>query len=356
MLEDANQKENILQVEKPENIEIENNKAPETLIQETQSFISETTDSVLKESENLSQQFNGPEIQTAISESNSQIIEASQDANKQIENIDIEKSNKDEQNEKTPEDFKNAIEILLKELDKIENIVEGGYVTTYGSFTEKTSGGEDVFVDTLSWFDTAPRGFGGTGGELRQRLVLIAKDTANKIIGLRLSNLEHISEDNCNLEASGEIITKIRGHGFSTTIDRVFEEVLTIIANEQKQSSFGSNFDIKWKVENANLGRLKDDIKNKKYNERELKTKKEEQKRWQSIYGENGKLGFKKEGGEENNYLYSKIIKPTLDDGAPRYETETKKSEVDHKNFLIRKSVDMPTLQKIKESLKECLT
>lgn len=352
MLEDANQKENILQVEKPENIEAEDNKAPETLIEETRSFISETTDSALKDAENLSQQFNSPEIQTAISESNSQIIEASQNANQQIENIDIEKPNNDEQNEKTQEDFKNAIEILFKELDEIENIVKGGYLTTYGSFTEKTSGGEDVFVDTLSWFDTAPQGFGGTGGESRQRLVLIAKDITNKIVGLRLSNLKHISENSCNLEASGEIITKIRKRGFSTAIDRVFEKVLSIIANEQKQSLFGSNFDIKWKVENANLRRLNDGIRDNKFNEEELKTKEQEQKRWQSIYGENGKFGFKKESDKEDNHIYSKIIKPTLDNGAPRYEIEEKKSTVNHEDFLIRKPIDMSTFQKIKESLK----
>ena len=244
---------------------------------------------------------------------------------------------------------------LLKDLEKPEASVEKGYVSTYGSFAEKTSSGQDVFCDTLTWFDTTPFTLESVGGEIRQRLVLIAKDLTNKIIGFRFSDLKSISEDNCSLEASGEIITKIRGGGFSTAIDRVFEKVLTIVANEQKQSLFGSNFNIKWKVENANLRRIKEDIKNKKYNEQELKTKEEEQIRWQSVYGENGKLGFKKEECGENNDLYSKIIKPTIDDNTPRYETESEKSSVDQKDFLIRKPIDTQTFQKIKESLKESL-
>jgi hypothetical protein len=259
----------------------------------------------------------------------------------------LEKDKKNMEGAKeTPEDFRKACCLLLEVLEKQEKTAKEGYIFTYGSETEKTSRGETILVDTLSWLDR-----NDAFDDIKKRLVLIATDPTNKkIIGLRLSDIQKGSlskdeeEDNYinNENVRGEILTRYRGEGIATAVDTVFMRILTKVANEYKQNYPGS-YQLNWNVENQNLKRIEE--KNnliKPITKTDIKNK-EEQKRWQSLYGEGGKFGFSK----LNDYDYTKTIQPDITD-----ESLSKDQSIySKKNFM--KPVDLNKFQEIIESLKE---
>jgi hypothetical protein len=247
---------------------------------------------------------------------------------------EIEKSL--DQGKETPENFIKAARVLLESLRAQEKEAEAGYVFSYDSITEKTSQGKEIKVDTLSWISDD-----GFATDNKRRVVLVATNPVDgKVVGLRLSDIrpDGLTQDKekgyVNKEkVSGEILTRLRGEGIAPALDNAFVKVITKIANYYKQE-FSGEHQFDWSVENANLKRL-----NRKKEEGlsgdELKELENEQKRWQSVYGEAGRFGFKK----TDEYNYIKTIEPQLEEGKT-YEPE---------------KVDMEKYKKIEAALEECV-
>jgi hypothetical protein len=181
----------------------------------------------------------------------------------------------------------------------------------------------------------------GFATDNKRRVVLVATNPVDgKVVGLRLSDIrpDGLTQDKekgyVNKEkVSGEILTRLRGEGIAPALDNAFVKVITKIANYYKQE-FSGEHQFDWSVENANLKRL-----NRKKEEGlsgdELKELENEQKRWQSVYGEAGRFGFKK----TDEYNYIKTIEPQLEEGKT-YEPE---------------KVDMEKYKKIEAALEECV-
>lgn len=250
--------------------------------------------------------------------------------------VQDKKESENNQEKETPENFKNAASILLRSLKSLEDTAEQGYVFSGESLVEKTSRGQEINVDYLSWM--ADEGF---ATDLKRRLVLIATDLADgRLVGLRLSDIKkdgfYVNENGeyVNQEkVTGEILTRDRGEGIAPALDSAFLKVITQLANYYKQEYPGNN-QLNWVVENANLKRL-EEKKAAGLSEPELKKLEEEQARWQSVYGENGKFDFKKT--DKNTYL--RTINPDIKEGES-YEMT---------------SVDMEKYKKIEKTLEECL-
>lgn len=287
------------------------------------------SDSVINEGEDMANSFMdlSQEENSQFSEIKSEITDLRTEAKADIEEIFNE-------NKETPENFKEAALVLLKSLRAKENAAKEGYVFTFGSSTEQTSQGKEINVDSLSWLSDD-----GFATDNKQRLVLVATDKIDgRVVGLRLSDIRKdgiFSDENGNYinkeKISGEILTRWRGEGLAPALDNAFLKTVTKVANYYQQN-FPANYQFNWEVENANLKRLEekktDGLSEDKSDELEL-----EQKRWQSVYGENGKLGFKK----DDEYKYSKIVEPKLEAGIS-YDME---------------KVDFEKYQKIEESLEE---
>ncbi len=256
--------------------------------------------------------------------------------------IDLQNSTKAEieknldTNKKTPENFVQAARVLLDSLKAKEKSAQEGYVFSSDPITEKTSQGKEIKVDSLSWISDD-----GFATENKRRIVLVATNPLDgKVLGLRLSDIRpdgFVKDENkgyVNKEKiTGEILTRLRGEGIAPALDNAFVKVITQVANHYKQE-FSGEFQFDWSVENANLKRL-----NKKKEEGlsgpELAELETEQKRWQSVYGEEGKFGFKK----TDEYNYVRTIEPKPEEG---------------KSYDLQK-VDMEKYKKIEAALEECL-
>ena len=222
--------------------------------------------------------------------------------------------NKPEMEKKSPKNFLRGIDVLDTSLSILEDDAKNGHVFTYPQMSEKTSQGKVLNIDVLSWNDTRGR----ENGDDRQAVTLIAKDSnSGEVVGIRLSyiskgELKYDKEKDdyvSKQKVSGEIITKLRGEGIAPALDNAFLKVITMMANDYKQR-FPGNTEFDWVVENANLKRLLAK-KEKGLTDSELRELETEQKRWQAIYGEGGKFGFKKTG----EYDYVKTIVPEVEAG-----------------------------------------
>ncbi|MEI6528825.1 MAG: hypothetical protein WCN88_00270 [Candidatus Falkowbacteria bacterium] len=237
---------------------------------------------------------------------------------------------------KTPENFSKSASLLLSALEGKEESAEKGYVFSYDPIMEKTSQGKEIKVDCLSWI-----GDDGFATDNKRRLVLVATNPIDgKVVGLRLSDIrpDGLSHDEkrgyINKEAiTGEILTRLRGEGIAPALDNAFLKTVTKIANYYKKE-FGGEHQFTWVVENANLKRL-NQKKEEGLSGPELEELETEQKRWQAVYGENGKLGFNK----IDEYRYEKVVQPDAKDGES-YEMQ---------------KVDMNKYHAIQSSLEECV-
>jgi len=237
---------------------------------------------------------------------------------------------------KTPENFTNAARVLLDSLKAREKSAEEGYVFSYEPIIEKTSQGKEINVDSLSWISDD-----GFATDNKRRLVLIATNPVDgKVVGLRLSDIrsDGLVKDEekgyINKEKiTGEILTRLRGEGIAPALDNAFVKIITQVANYYKQE-FSGEFQFDWSVENANLKRL-NQKKEEGLSGPELEELEIEQKRWQAVYGEEGKFGFKK----NDEYNYVRTIEPQLEEG---------------KSYDLQK-VDMEKYKKIEAALGECL-
>lgn len=235
---------------------------------------------------------------------------------------------------KTPENFTKAARILASSLKSIEKTAEAGYVFSYDQIEEKTSRGQEIKVDSLSWISDD----GVLTGKNKQRLALVAADAMGKIVGLRLADIREdgiFQDQDGNYvdkhDVTGEILTRFRGEGIAPALDRAFGEVLTQVANYYQQELAGRH-QLNWMVENANQKRL-EDKKQKGLPAAELAELEKEQERWQAVYGTGGKMGFRQTG----EHCYTKTIEARPETGKDY-------------NF---KPVDMEKFRKIQASLEE---
>jgi len=324
-------------LEKPENLEVESKpESPEAFDFEKNTAlikanIDQEAESALAEGEQI---FNTiPSVDEAEQKEFSDIKNEITDLQNNTQ-IEIEKNL--DTSKKTPENFVNAARTLLDSLKSQEKSAEEGYVFSYEPIIEKTSQGKEINVDSLSWVSDD-----GFATDNKRRLVLVATNPIDgKVVGLRLSDIrpDGLVRDEergyVNKEKiTGEILTRLRGEGIAPALDNAFVKVITQVANHYKQE-FSGEHQFNWSVENANLKRL-----NKKKEEGlsgpELEELETEQKRWQSVYGEEGKFGFKK----TDEYDYVRTIEPQLEEG---------------KSYDLQK-VDMEKYKKIEAALEECL-
>ncbi len=133
---------------------------------------------------------------------------------------------------------------------------------------------------------------------LEKSVVLFAQNGNGEIVGFRHVD---IARDKDSFEASGSIATSYRGEGIAHTLDSATSHLLTSLAAD-------GGIPVYWWVENGNLRRVK---KTEKMHTQStdpeakavLANVRDEQTRWQALYGAGGKLGFDKAG--------TKIIEPS---------------------------------------------
>ena len=344
--ESASQKEELVSLKLPEVVSEQLN---ETQTAETQ-FENKLVSEGYTETE-----IKGTEAELGVSNQlqsiNAEIQDLSDTLNKTAEN---------KEQKKVPENFLFNVKRLLVSLEKEKSAAERGYVYTLGETREKTSSGKELAINSIVYHYEGS--LMSVGEESKQNLVLTAKDVqSGDIVGLRLTTVEdrgsfaRDESDNLitNYKASGFIITKNRGEGVATALDKAYEKSLTKIMN--KRDNFSEQTyqgqlqhdpslvgqitrhpdQITWTVENKSLENLLK-LKNKlqaaeQYKEEdwvknlkeEIKEKEMEQERWLALYGDGGKLGMKlKYAGSEtlrdqehySRPTYEKIIRPNNTD------------------------------------------
>lgn len=122
------------------------------------------------------------------------------------------------------------------------------------------------------------------GGE---RAYLIAKDESGRIVGTIVSSLSHESRmirgrDGIFVTSEIKIIDK--GRGLAWPVEQAFQAFLQFCADRE-------NLPVLWSVENQNLAKLEEYRQTGEVDLARLASMEEEQRRWQALYGPNGKLG-----------------------------------------------------------------
>lgn len=226
---------------------------------------------------------------------------------------------------KIPEDFRDKGQNLLRSLKVLSKEIEGGknFIQTYGEMIEKTSGGKELLISNLL-YNFEPGVFP------RDSLVLIAKDLqSNKIVGLRIQEIDRITYKDGNkskypiVNVEGGIITSQRGEGIASSLDNALLKTLHNIINEIQKNSPENEHQINWSVSNDNLNELEElkklltEAKEKRRwetvekVEKQIALKKQEQERWQSLYGKDGKMKMVSFGiSPSGEKQYERIIKP----------------------------------------------
>lgn len=231
-----------------------------------------------------------------------------------------------EQNsEKIPEDFKFNAKRLFNSLAKEEQSAMEGYIYTVGQFKEKTSSGKNLLIDSILYHKNSDMFDLYTDA---MNLVLVAKDLeTNSITGLRLSTVDNkpksFAANTLDYDAHGFIVTKSKGTGVASALDRAYEQALKQVVNQRDAQSeeiyqgqiardpkLAEEYkrrpeQITWSVENKNLEELlklknklrhaseENDTENIERLRKQIEDKQAEQARWQALYGEGGKLGMK---------------------------------------------------------------
>lgn len=123
------------------------------------------------------------------------------------------------------------------------------------------------------------------GGE---RAYLVAKDEAGNVIGTRISSLFHekrIMRGKEGVLAKSKIKIVEKGQGLAWPVERAFLQFLQFYADSKR-------LPVVWKIENQNLERLEEYRAKEDANPAQLQSMEEEQKRWQVLYGNGGRLGI----------------------------------------------------------------
>lgn len=230
-----------------------------------------------------------------------------------------------EQNaETTPEDFKFNVKRLVASLEKQQESATEGYVYTVGQFKEKTSVGKELLIDSILYHKN-----GNMFDDVKAtNLVLVAKDLdTSSIEGLRLTTINDkpvsSAADTLDYKTQGFIVTKNKGAGVASALDRAYENALKLVVNQrdaQSEEIYQNQLvrdpelaeaykrrpeQITWSVQNKNLEEMlklenelrwasqENDTEKIELLKKQVEQKKKEQERWQALYGEGGKLGMK---------------------------------------------------------------
>jgi len=163
------------------------------------------------------------------------------------------------------EDYKKHLDREARELGQLLKDEKINFGPTYRVITSQ---GEEIEIRSV-FFEKQIVLSEETSREYR----LFAQDSTRNLLGnRRLAVYPPVNEGSPSIVV-GEIATAYRGKGIASAMELAANDLLQ---REAKRT----NHEILWKVENNNL----------------MRTNVEEQKRWQSMYGENGALGFDKKG------------------------------------------------------------
>lgn len=202
---------------------------------------------------------------------------------------------------KLPEGFRVFLVTAIGSLNALKEKLHKKELHTYGSLVEKNSSNRAFTVENIWWQGDAP--FINGRKNVERTMLLVGIDVlTKKIAGLRQLNLTKTNTG--KYEVEGEIQTGIRGIGAATAIDKGLIEILQKLSNELEQ-------EVSWKVTNAHLYNI-ENFKTKwdpymtgkkleEYKENLLR-KEEEQKRWQSLYGDEGTFGLTLNSGSLRVY------------------------------------------------------
>jgi hypothetical protein len=111
--------------------------------------------------------------------------------------------------------------------------------------------------------------------------LVLALDTEEKLAGFRIAHVGITPQD---LQVTSDIATAARGTGLATKLDMATLFLLRCQATRMRMP-------IEWMIENGNRRRLEKKVASG-LSEEELTPYREEQARWQALYGPEGKLGF----------------------------------------------------------------
>lgn len=143
-----------------------------------------------------------------------------------------------------------ALEYFLSESSGDENRLNPG-----PEYIARSSGGVDLVIKSV-FFDLQ---------EPRSRYMLIAEDQSGKVVGYRsMAMLETVD----SVSATGHISTLLRNMGIAMVLDSANLDVLRRISNSRAKS-------VQWMINDGNVTA----------DERSV-----EHKRWESLYGEDGKM------------------------------------------------------------------
>ena len=207
--------------------------------------------------------------------------------------------------------FKATAQAVLGKLEGLRHkIEEGNTVMTYGQFIEKDKQGKDISIETIQWNTNNPSN--GTRLWTLDELILIAKDSNGKVVGTKEIEFSKDIGENTVWEAESYVSVqeeergKKIGYSLSTTMIKVLQR----LANN-------TNTNVVLEVVNGNLEQLEKlkatDTTNFSDTEKielkkKIKEKKEEYRRWKTIFGHKQALGI---------IRGKKVITPNTDRAVP---------------------------------------
>ncbi|MFA6528043.1 MAG: hypothetical protein WCT46_00710 [Candidatus Gracilibacteria bacterium] len=137
-----------------------------------------------------------------------------------------------------------------------------------------------------TFLDVEPVVSGGVG----VRHVLMAKNQNGEMVGIRRSTISYVEGAYDRFEVGSKVIVKYRGRGLASAVENAFSQVLQWWADTFKK-------DVVERASNENLSNLYEAriAVNEGYGDPSFVTHlEEEQRRWQTLYGDSGKMGFEK--------------------------------------------------------------
>lgn len=113
---------------------------------------------------------------------------------------------------------------------------------------------------------------------------LVARNVAGEIVGMRIVPL---FQNDRSMDAFSKIIVRDKGKGYGSALDEVYVQLLQDFADEYDKN-------VVWNISNENLDKLNTYKAEDKADPTKVSMLEEEQKRWQSLYGDGGKFGIVK--------------------------------------------------------------
>lgn len=187
-----------------------------------------------------------------------------------------------------PIEYRSRMEEILAELEKVRQADEK-YLNVGPTYHLQTSKGGALIVDSI-YFD-----FKDKSRRQHRKYYLIAQDTGGQIVGDRSTDIMQLEFNGEKYaRADGMLATGKRGGGIATAIESTH---LNLLEKEARQ--LGLRID--WHISNRNLEDLQElreefRLSPSEELDNQIKEKEAEQRRWQAVYGNGGKLGFDNSG------------------------------------------------------------